>query len=45
MGLEIALVIVGVLIAIVAMVSGVVSVWLAIKYYRFNRRENSFDFT
>ena len=45
MGLEIALVIVGVLIAIVAMVSGVVSMWLAIKYYRFNRRENSLGLT
>ena len=45
MGLEVALLIVGVLIAIVGMVSGVTSLWLIIKYYRFNRRENSLGLT
>ena len=45
MGLEIALIIVGALIAIVAAASGVISLWLVIKYYRFNRRENSLGLT
>ena len=45
MGLEIALIIVGVLIAIVAMVSGATGLWLAIKYFRFNRRGNSLGLT
>ena len=45
MGLEIALAIVGALIVVVAMVSGVVSIWLSIKYFRFNRRENSLGLT
>ena len=37
--------IVGVLILIVGLVSGVTSIWLAIKYYRFNRRKNSLGLT
>ena len=41
MGFEIALTVVGVLIAIVGMVSGIISLWLMIKYVKFNRRENS----
>ena len=45
MTLEIALMIVGVLILIVGLVSGVTSIWLAIKYYRFNRRKNSLGLT
>ena len=45
MTLEIALMIVGVLIAIVGIVSGITSVWLVVKYFRFNRRENSLGLT
>ena len=45
MGLEIALIIVGALIGIMAIVSGITGLWLAIKYYRFNRRENSLGLT
>ena len=45
MGLEIALGIVGLLIAIVGLVSLVVSLWLAIKYAKFNRKENSVNMT
>ena len=45
MALEIALLIVGVLIIIVGLVSGIMSIWLAIKYCRFNRRENSLGLT
>ena len=45
MALEIALMIVGVLIAIVGFVSGITSIWLVIKYFRFNRRENSLGLT
>jgi Zn-dependent membrane protease YugP len=45
MSLEIALIIVGVLIAIVGIVSGIVSIWLVIKYFRFNRMENSLKLT
>lgn len=45
MGLEIALIIVGVLIAIVGIVSGITSIWLIVKYFRFNRRENSLGLT
>ena len=44
-GLQIAIAIVGVLIGIVAFVSSIVSVWLAIKYARFNRKENSAGLT
>jgi Zn-dependent membrane protease YugP len=45
MSLEIALIIVGVLIAIVGIVSGIISIWLVIKYFRFNRMENSLKLT
>lgn len=45
MGLEIALAIVGLLIVVVGLVSLVVSGWLAIKYYKFNRKENSLHMT
>ena len=45
MTLEIALMIVGVLIAIVGIVSGITSIWLVVKYFRFNRRENSLGLT
>ena len=44
-GLEIALMIVGVLIALIGLVSLGVSVWLGIKYYKFNRKENSVHMT
>ena len=44
-GLEIALAIVGLLIAVVGLVSLAVSIWLAIKYYKFNRKENSIHMT
>ena len=45
MGLEIALLIVGALIVIVGIASCLVSLWLVIKYYRYNRRENSLRLT
>ena len=45
LGLQIALIFVGVLIAIVGLVSLTVSVWLALKYYKFNRKENSVRMT
>ena len=45
MELEIALVIVGALIAVVAAVSGIISLWLTIQYFRYNRRENSMGLT
>ena len=45
LGLEIALTIVCLLIAVVGIVSLVVSGWLAIKYYKFNRKENSLNMT
>lgn len=45
MDFEIALMIVGGLIAIVAIVSGVVSIWLAFKYVKFNRIKNSAGLT
>ena len=45
MALEIALILVGVLIVIVGFVSGITSIWLAIRYFRFNRRENSLGLT
>ena len=44
-GLEIALVIVGALIALIGLVSLVVSVWLSVKYYKFNRKQNSIHMT
>ena len=43
--LEIALLIVGVLIVLVAIASGITSLWLVIKYFRFNRRQNSLGLT
>ena len=45
MGLDIALVIVGALIAIVTIVSGIVSIWLIVKYFKYNRRINSLGLT
>ena len=45
MGLEIALAIVSVLIVIVGIASGITSLWLTIKYYKFNRRQNSLGLT
>ena len=45
MTLEMALLIVGVLIVIVGLASGITSIWLTIKYFRFNRRENSLGLT
>lgn len=45
MELEIALLIVGALITVVALASGIVSIFLVVKYYRFNRRENSLGLT
>ena len=44
-GLEIALVIVGMLIGLVGLASLTVSAWLAVKYYTFNRKENSIHMT
>ena len=44
-GLEIALIIVGLMIAVVGLVSLVVSVWLAVKYVKFNCKENSLHMT
>ena len=45
MSLEIALIIVGVLIAIVGLASIITGIWLTVKYFRFNRRENSLGLT
>lgn len=45
MTLEIALLVVGVLIMLVGLASGITSIWLVIKYFRFNRRENSLRLT
>ena len=45
MTLEIALMIVGFLIVIVGIVSGITSIWLIVKYFRFNRKENSLGLT
>ena len=45
MTLEIALIAVGVLIILVGIASGITSIWLTIKYFRFNRRENSLGLT
>lgn len=41
MGLEIALIVVGALIALVAAASGITSLWLTMKYFRFNSLQNS----
>ena len=45
MGLKVAFMIVGALIAVMAFVAGAVGFWLTIKYFRFNRRENSLGLT
>ena len=45
MTLEIALMIVGFLILIVGIASGITSIWLIVKYFRFNRKENSLGLT
>ena len=45
MELEIAICIVGLLIGIVSIVSGIVSIWLAIRYSKFNKTENSTGMT
>ena len=45
MTLEIALAIVGSLILVVGLVSGITSIWLIVKYFRFNRIENSLGLT
>ena len=45
MELEIALVIVASLIAIVGIISGIISIWLMVKYYKYNRRPNSAGLT
>ena len=45
MGLEIALLIVGVLIILVGIASGIIGIWLAVRYSKFNRRENSLGMT
>ena len=45
MGLEIALMIVGILIGIVGTVSLGVSAWLAVQYIKFNKKENSAGLT
>ncbi len=44
-GLQVALICVGALIAIISIVSLTVSIWLAIKYRKFNRKENSAHLT
>ena len=41
MALEIALIIVGALISLVALASGITSIWLTVKYYKFNRTQNT----
>lgn len=45
LGLQIALICVITLIAIVGLISLTVSVWLAVKYHKFNRKENSAHMT
>ena len=45
MTLEIALMIVGALIFIVGLASTITSIWLVIRYFRFNRKENSLGLT
>ena len=41
MELEIALLIVGCLIAFFSIVAGIISIWLMVKYHKYNRKENS----
>ena len=45
LGLEIAICIVGLLIFVIGLVSTIVSAWLAVKYFKFNRKENSAGLT
>ena len=45
MALEIALAVVGTLIVLVGMASGAVSIWLIVKYYKYNRQTNSIGMT
>ena len=45
MGLEIALAVVGLLIVVIGLVSLTVSAWLAVKYHKFNHKENSVHMT
>ena len=45
LGLEIALIVVGALITAVGLVSLVISVWLVVKYHKFNKIENSAGLT
>lgn len=45
MTFEIALAIVGVLIGIVGIVAGITSLWLVVKYFKYNRRKNSAGLT
>ena len=45
MTLEISLMVVGALIALVALASGMVSIWLTVRYYKFNRLKNSLGIT
>ena len=45
MTLEISLMVVGALIALVALASGIVSIWLTVRYYKFNRLKNSIGIT
>ena len=45
MEFEIALAIVGCLIAVVGIYAGIVSIWLMVKYVRFNRQKNSAGLT
>ena len=45
MTLEIALFIVGALIFLVGIFAGVISIWLMVKYFKYNRRENSLGMT
>lgn len=45
MALEIALIIVGALIFLVGIFSSIVSIWLIVKYFKYNRRPNSTGLT
>ena len=45
MALEIALMVVGTLIFFVGIASVITNTWLIVKYYKYNRRENSLGMT
>ena len=45
MELEIALVVVGFLIFLVGIASAIISIWLLVKYFKYNRRKNSLGMT